>query len=103
MLFSAIQQSESVLYMCVCTYIYIYIYMLFKILFLYSSLQNVEKSSPYYTVGPYYFTYSSVGKRDKEKMKVGKNLRWRRRLKSASAKFLPSEHKSQEDFLALRK
>ena len=84
--------------------------MLFKILFLYSSLQNVEKSSPYYTVDPYYFTHSSVGKRDKEKMKVGKNLRWRRRLKSASAKFLnlliralPSEHKSQEDFLALRK
>ena len=59
--------------------------MLFKILFLYSSLQKVKKSScTIQQVLISYFIYSSVGQREKEKMKVGKHLRWRRRLKSAS-------------------
>ena len=41
------------------SYTYIYVSIIFQILFLYRSLQNVELSYLYYSVGPY-FKYSNV-------------------------------------------
>ena len=49
MLVSGIQQSDSVIYICV---IYTYICILFQILFHYDLSQNIEYISLCYTVGP---------------------------------------------------
>ena len=45
---SAVQQSDSVIYI----YIYIYIYILLSVLFHYTLSQDIEYSSLCYTVGP---------------------------------------------------
>ena len=41
-LVSGVQQSDSVIHVCIYIYIYIYIYILFQILFPFRLLQNVE-------------------------------------------------------------
>ena len=53
---SSIQQSDSILYICIYIQIYTYIYththMIFHILFHYGLSQGIEYSSLFYTVGP---------------------------------------------------
>ena len=62
MLVSGVQQSDSVIYICVC--VYTYIYTLFKILFHYKLLQDIEYSSlvpcAIQLVPVVYFIYSNV-------------------------------------------
>lgn len=54
-------------------------------------------------------SFSNPGRKEKEKVKVGKNLRWRRKFKSASGKALTCssepcpQNTRTEDFSALKK
>ena len=60
MLVSSVQQSDSYIYVCVFIYIYKHIYILFRILFHYRLLQNIEYSSLCYKVSPCYLIYVKV-------------------------------------------
>ena len=65
-LVSGVQQSVSVMYQIPDIWIHIQIFTLFKIIFPYKSLQSIKQSSLCYTVGPYYFIYSSVAQQVKQ-------------------------------------
>ena len=65
-LVSGVQQSVSVMYQIPDIWIHIQISTLFKIIFPYKSLQSIKQSSLCYTVGPYYFIYSSVAQQVKQ-------------------------------------
>ena len=62
MLISAVQQSESVMYVCMYTHTHTHTHThtLFKILFPCSSLQSIQKSSICYMVGPYHVSVLSL-------------------------------------------
>ena len=49
-LVSGVQQSDSVIHICIYIYMYIYIYIFLKILFPYRLLQNIEYISMCYAV-----------------------------------------------------